>query len=215
MSKPEVKPCIITFTIDDKTTTIYLDASLDEKHGRSAEVTEHKSEKGIPVADNVNPKPQRLTLEGFITNTPLALPRSQADGVTGSVQTNPQSEARVFTYDSPFDRVATVHDLISQAMGAPAIWGITTTLQSYDSMACESYDVPRNVELGQVLRFTASFKKIRTVEANTVAALPAKTKPKNKGAKTGKEAEGEQKKQIQSIGNKAVGALGFGSGAGG
>ena len=54
--------------------SLLLDASPSRTHTTTAQVTEHPVEKGPPVTDYIRPMPRRLTVEGFITNTPIGAP---------------------------------------------------------------------------------------------------------------------------------------------
>jgi hypothetical protein len=53
---------------------LLLDASPSRQHTVSAQVTEHPVERGAPATDYIRPMPRRLTVEGFITNTPIGAP---------------------------------------------------------------------------------------------------------------------------------------------
>src|SRR5687767_8934803 len=55
-----------------KIDTIELDASISEQHTGEVEVTDHPVEKGANVADHARPKPNMLTIDGMISNTPLS-----------------------------------------------------------------------------------------------------------------------------------------------
>lgn len=59
---------------DGKNHDLLLDASPSRQHAIAAQVTEHPVEKGTPVTDNIRPLPRRITVDGFITNTPIAAP---------------------------------------------------------------------------------------------------------------------------------------------
>lgn len=50
---------------------IEFDAVLTEQHNDSAAVTEHPVESGEPLSDYVNPGLSRLSVEAFVTNTPI------------------------------------------------------------------------------------------------------------------------------------------------
>jgi hypothetical protein len=49
----------------------HFDAILSEDHSRTTLVTEHSVEQGSAVVDHVRPNPDELTLEAFVTNTPV------------------------------------------------------------------------------------------------------------------------------------------------
>ena len=49
----------------------HFDAILSEDHSRTTLVTEHPVEQGTAIVDHVRPNPDELTLECFVTNTPV------------------------------------------------------------------------------------------------------------------------------------------------
>ncbi len=59
---------------------IWVDCSVSESHVADSEVTSHPVEDGQAVTDNVRPKADLITLEGVISNTPIEVPQSHADG---------------------------------------------------------------------------------------------------------------------------------------
>jgi hypothetical protein len=65
---------------------ISIDATVEEVPQVSALITEHAVEEGGNVSDHVRPENDRLTLSFVISNTPINVPQTNADGVTGSIQ---------------------------------------------------------------------------------------------------------------------------------
>lgn len=59
---------------DNKASQLLIDASPSRSHTATAQVTEHPVEKGAPATDYIRPMPRRLSIEGFITNTPIGAP---------------------------------------------------------------------------------------------------------------------------------------------
>ena len=58
-----------------------FDVVLAEEHDLSAVVTDHAVESGINIVDNVRPLPDRITLEAFISNSPVNSPDAQRQGM--------------------------------------------------------------------------------------------------------------------------------------
>jgi hypothetical protein len=171
---------------------LILDVTLNEQHAITSEATTHPVETGSDITDHIRALPQRISLEGMISNTPLRGVTSYMNGVTGSVKSFKKTiggktiSYSAFTFDGAVERVREVYgDLISAIQGA-ALFNLTTTLAAYDSMACLNFAVPRNAQLGNALRFTMDFQRIIFVNTETVAALPSRS-TKHRGAKTGKE----------------------------
>jgi hypothetical protein len=67
-------------------TSIHVDATIRESHNTSSQVTEHPVEQGANVSDHVRPELEKLTLEVFITNTPIRLPKSHVSGVLAEIK---------------------------------------------------------------------------------------------------------------------------------
>lgn len=56
---------------DASSLIVSFDQTRSEQHEATAEVTDHPVETGSNIADHVRPQPQTLTLEVFVTNTPI------------------------------------------------------------------------------------------------------------------------------------------------
>lgn len=59
---------------------VWVDVTIREGHGISAEVTEHPVELGSDVTDHIRPTPRSVQIEGVVSNTPIELPGSHTDG---------------------------------------------------------------------------------------------------------------------------------------
>jgi len=182
---------LFSWVLPDGNTTgqILVDCTVRESHEKTAQVTDHQVESGEPVADHVRPMPQRLTVEGILTNTPLDA-NGQPNGVSGSVQSVQVATGitvKVFTFDSEFDKVREAYGNLLDAIEAGAEFTITTTLARYETFVFEGITVPRDTHNSNNLRFTAQFRHVRIVETQTIAALPSKLQRKKQGAKTGKQ----------------------------
>jgi hypothetical protein len=64
--------------------SIILDATVKESFSAPSEVTQHPVEEGPDISDHIILRPQKLTIEGIITETPFSL-RSQAAGIASTV----------------------------------------------------------------------------------------------------------------------------------
>lgn len=172
----------------DQTGELMLDASVNENHQQGAEVTKHRVEVGADVTDHVRPLPPKITIEGVVSNAPLGIPRTYNNGVSGGVRQvesviNGQRIAySVFQFDSPIERVREVYGDLGIAIQGGAVFVITTTLATYETMVCTSFAAQRNAEKGNVLYFTAEFERIIFVQTRTVDALPSRQHRGVKGA---------------------------------
>ncbi len=92
---------------------IWLDAVVDEVHSSEVDVTEHPVEEGSDISDHARPRADVIRIEGVVTNQPIELPQSHADGV--------QVVDVPFTFDKGAPQVVQAvagGGLIGQAAGA-------------------------------------------------------------------------------------------------
>jgi hypothetical protein len=62
--------------------SIWIDVSIREEHNSQAELSRHPVEDGADVTDHVRLLPDQIRIEGVVTNQPIELPASHADGAT-------------------------------------------------------------------------------------------------------------------------------------
>lgn len=198
---------------DGGTGSVYLDASLNEQHGAQAQVTEHQVESGPNVTDYIRPLPRRLSITGIVSNTPLQTPKSQSRGVvgsSGSYQGQGGVTWKAVTWTGEFDRVRDVFGILADAALAGAIFSIATTLANYDNFAIVNFSVPRDASSGNALNATIDLQEIRTVDTQTVAALPSKVQKTHRGAKAPKQLDDSDSKatKSRSVLKSLIGAIG-------
>lgn len=172
------------------TGSVILDASVSEQHTIGAEVTRHQVETGSDVTDHIRPLPQKISIEGIVTNTPIASPLSPTGGVSASFGTQSfsvggvQYTAQTLLFSGQFDRVRDTYGVLIIAVSNGALFTVTTTLHQYQNMAISNFGAPRNVGLGNALKFSVDFSEIRIVDTVVVTAPPsAKKAVTNGGAK--------------------------------
>jgi hypothetical protein len=136
--------------------SITLDASLQELHSGESEITDHPVEDGTNVTDNIRDKPDRVRIEGMVTNHPLNI-EDRVDSVGALVR----GEA---------GRAETAFEQLREIKKNKQTVTIITSLKTYDNMAMETFEVPRDAELGNVVKFTATFKEIIIAKSETRAA---------------------------------------------
>lgn len=132
---------------------IELDANLEETHDWSAEATESPVEEGSPISDHVIEQPDKLTLRGFISETPTTL-MPQILGIIG------KSDASSRTQEV-FD---VLRALIKQRV--PVV--VYTKHLTYPAMVITGLRIPRTPADGKSFEFVADFKSIRMVAAQDV-----------------------------------------------
>ena len=172
-----------------------LDISIKETHNRSATVTENEIEDGTVVSDHVRTNPEKLEIQGEISEFPIGL-----GGVSGVTAVGLQrkilgSEGLVKgVRKKPEDAWTYLKEVFDA--GEPI--EIITGLQSYEDMIIEELSVPRSVRDGKSLVFTVKLKRIRFAVTETTAAFKldaaANAGGKNgKGKQSSKEAAGKSK----------------------
>lgn len=228
MSAASPQPVILLATYPDGSQTgIVFDASVNETHGMTAQVSEHQVESGPNVTDNIRPLPRRISVQGIITNNPIALsigqtPLTQIGGASErvadfkyAVSANGRTTPVAYTatqFSAQFDRVGDAYaEFCKSILGivetdsAPAqivgvaIFTLTTTLKTYNNLAVTNFSAQRNAEFGNALFFTVDFQELRIVSTQEVAALPSqKQLGKNKGAQAPKPVTPATETQVKS-----------------
>jgi len=66
---------------------IWIDATVEELHVSDVDVTEHPVEEGTAITDHIRARADVVRLTCMISNQPIELPQSQADGVTKEKKT--------------------------------------------------------------------------------------------------------------------------------
>lgn len=150
-----------------------IDAAVSEEHAFSAEVTAHPVEKGADVADHIRPQPIALSIEGVVSDTPIAAladRRGDRDS-RGRFQFLPSNEALAWL-KAVRDRAEPIR--------------IETSIGVYENMLLESLSIPQTAASGGAFRFRATFKQLRVVtneRAQVRVELPKAAKKENRGTK--------------------------------
>jgi hypothetical protein len=171
-----------TFTTID---TLVLDASISESHNSDVDVTEHAVEVGANIADHARVKSAQVTIEGVVSNTPIN--RAQARRIVESFGTTIETS-------NPQDQLAGQPGYAEQAFAqlelirdTSKIIQIVTGIKTYTDMLLTNLSVPRNAQIGESLRFTATFKSVRLVKNQTTSQTVTSTPQGKKKTTTGKQ----------------------------
>jgi hypothetical protein len=71
-------PALLTWTTQSGDFKVFrFDVVTTETHEASVDITDHPVELGANVTDHARPQPERLTLEGYVSNKPLLSSRGQ------------------------------------------------------------------------------------------------------------------------------------------
>lgn len=114
--------------------SLQLDATISENHVATAQITNEPVEQGSNISDHIVNDPEEITIEGFITNTP----------VTGGFGNNTQA----------------AFDTLFQLREARQLITVVTAYRVYSDMAIRRIAIPRDRFTGQSLRFTVDLVKV-------------------------------------------------------
>lgn len=177
---------------------IVLDASISEDHVKECEVTENPVEEGAKITDHVQIKPAMLTIEGIISDYPIGFP------IIGNVLNAASTVSNIF--DQTSSRSIDAYNQLVKLMDDRQPFTVVTSLKKYESMVFESISVPRTVQSGRALHFTAKLKQIRIVSSQTGPSTTPKAGVKNiakkasdKGSQLTKKAEDAADSKIPSL----------------
>ena len=129
--------------------SIEFDASITETHDSENDITQFPVEVGADITDHIRPQPERITINGIVTNTPIAF----LAGVTTSPTRAEEAYAKIKSMRDNGDLVSVV-----------------TSLRQYDNMAIESFSTLRDSQNGNVVNTTITLREIFLAQTATVAA---------------------------------------------
>lgn len=130
----------------------------------AAEVTEHPVETGPSVGDHIRPMNGTVTLEGIITDAPIVLPSTQAQGVSvasGTVSLPGGGTAVAQRFSGTINRVRLCDETLRELVEAGALVTLTSGLRTVDSLAITRYAPERNADTGNSMKVTMAFKRVR------------------------------------------------------
>jgi hypothetical protein len=184
-----------------------FDAVLSEHHDLTAEVTDYAVEQGVAVVDHVRPNPDRITLETFVTNTPvysvdaqdqqpltldLPYPDQAPAGpgplgnlfgggfqaVSSALSRPTQASASVMLFDGDIDYVQNALLQLQSLKDTATLLTIITPRNTYFNMILERIAMQRDRTTGTSgANFSLEFRQIRIVSSSVVAA-PLPTIPR-------------------------------------
>jgi hypothetical protein len=163
--------------------TITVDVCRTEHHSLESEITSHSVEEGADFSDHSRPKPERLTLDCLVSNTPLS-----ADQVDRAIKAGALTVAAGEDQSQP--RLAPgyarlIYDKIYDLWKAGALFTVVTTLREYRSMAIQTVSIPRDARNSQALQFTISFLQVRVVKNKLTRSVVSTDRRVGRKVKTG------------------------------
>lgn len=208
--------------IDGSTSSISFDAVVREVHREAAAVTEHAVEDGANVADHVRPELDRLTLEVYVSNTPLRAHGDHMSGATGAIRSVDLSpygadggRSTALQWSGEFDRRKAVYDELGRLRRQGGVVRVVTELREYERMVIVSLETAREVQTADALVATVELTQVRIVQAATTSAVPVPAEPRgrrrrNRGTQaTSPVGDGSGDEPTRSLAHRALGALGL------
>lgn len=192
---------VVTWVDDNgAAVTLELDVDTQETHDLVSDITEHPVEEGADVTDNVRPRLRRVSIEGFVTDTPLLTNPGVAEvaefktlelqipdrpvqlSLSGGIQAGigaigeaifgptPPKKATMLTLDDFKSRKRAVYDALEDARIHARICRVLTSLHEYDNMLIESNTPTRSPDDGNGAVFSVVYKEIVQVTSDVVVA---------------------------------------------
>lgn len=189
-----------------------MDVTMTEEHSSDIQVTEHPVENGSDITDNARPKPDMLTVEGFISETPIGAFWGNYD---------PSNEGGTITtagYQFPnqvggdpipgLGRAQAAFDLLRRLKDDSEPISITTQLHYYPTMLIESLRFPRDTGIGDSLKVSIKFRAVRFVTSETTQITVSSTNAQGrvkKGAQAAKKLDPADVTSKLRAGSNSVG----------
>lgn len=150
-----------------------LDATLSERHAYANDITSFPIESGSSISDHVIQMPEEVEIEGFVTNTPIEFMSGLRSGRVDNVASAYLVLLDIAGYKYPNEiyyknKLEKISD--SDSKGYELI-DILTSLRLYDNMGLIRLDIPRDAKTGDVVKFTASFRRVKLVDVVNVPRI--------------------------------------------
>lgn len=155
---------------------LVLDATLSDSHSYVNEVTQHPIETGANISDHIKLNPDQVTIEGFVTNSPVAFIQFTSFGLVRR-ESDGQLRAKNLSGTTQGGRVKSAYITLLELSGRqidgpnkePKIIDVVTGLRIYRNMAITDLSIPRDsANSKNQLRFRAVLTSIKTVTSETI-----------------------------------------------
>jgi hypothetical protein len=153
---------------------LVLDAVLTEKHSYVNEVSQYPVEDGSDINDNIRKLPDEITINGMVSNTPIDI--LQASKTEVVQKTEGGVEVKNLTRSDVLNRVELAQDILLRISGRtingepkdPELVDVVTGLRVYKNMAITNLEIPRDIAVGQAIKFDAALREVRKVKSESV-----------------------------------------------
>jgi hypothetical protein len=189
---------------------LQLDADIRENHSFRNTVTDYPVEEGFDITDHVLIEPEIITIEGFITNSPITGNFIENLNPLKGIVTQSENINRVqIAYNSLLEmsgrKIKNTEEGTTILVGTPKIIDVISILNIYTNMIIINLSFPIEKDGYNSLRFTCELKKLVKVSSNITSItrvddLGGKAPNiKNQGAKQIKTGSQSKPKKQQSI----------------
>jgi len=134
-----------------------LDVTIAENHAFNTTVTKFPIEKGANISDHIINDPVRLSMIGFITNSPVR--------IFGGVPQNLRAGLKAIP-----NRAQNALFQLLALRDAKKLFTVVTGLKVYQDMFFESLVFPRDRTTGEALRFTSTLTSLSKAESAIIEA---------------------------------------------
>ena len=175
-----------------------IDVTPSITHNMISSITSNPIEDGSKVSDHITLENRKLTIEGFISNSPLNIQQNLDPFINKIITTGIASEvlpsglagSLVALFDSSDNRIQAGFEILEQLYQDKQTFSIQTGLKLYDNMVITSLSIPRNQE--NSLRFNMELEQINFVQSQTVLIPPENVADNVKNTATDKQSEGKK-----------------------
>lgn len=204
---------IISWTAGGTLTVLQVDVTVRESHTAAASISDYHVETGSNNTDNDRPESDVITADVFVTNTPIAMPTSNTDGVTGgfaplqlAVPTRIQlpitvpgigaalagaglldqvtiQNANTLQFTGQLNRVKSVYNDLYDLLKSATLFNIDTPLRAYTNLLMQTLVTPRDATTGDACTFTITAKQVTFADSEIVTVVNNPGKAKAKGPK--------------------------------
>jgi hypothetical protein len=191
-------------TLDSGSRVLELDAVVNVSAEQHATLTERAVEGGVGV-DHKRAEQTRITVEGWVSNTPLGAPPPGGTDARISATSVQQSTtgANVLQFNAEFDRVVGVFSELRRLAREPVAITLSTPTREYEEVQLVSVSAPMNVDSGRdAMLVVLEFVEVRIAETRDTEA-PVPREPRgarraNRGPQQGAEDAAENTERNES-----------------
>ncbi len=144
-----------------------FDATIHESHEYTNIVTEFPVEQGYNISDHVLRVPEKLTITGFVTNSPIPHSRGSMNVLLDhSDRVNAALESLLQL--SGFDPAGKLSSEVSNIRRVPQVVTVVTGLRSYANMVITNIVMTRDKDTGETLSPVIEMRRLIVALSETV-----------------------------------------------